>query len=74
MVRLRRDRAPEVVDRLDLRRLHGTSRDDVLVEGAAVVRDPHRAIDPFFHHDVSCSDIALPLVEVPVVRHGPVTA
>ena len=71
MVRPRRDRVPEVVDRLD-RRLHGTSRDDVIVEGAAVVGDPHRPIHALFHQHMGGPDMVVNLVERPLMRDGEV--
>ena len=46
----------------------------MIVPWSAVVRDPHRPIHPLFDHDVGRSDIGSHLIELPVVRHRPVTA
>ena len=62
MVRPRRDQAPGVVDRS---RLHGTRRDDVIVERPAFVGDPHRPIDPFFHQHVGGPEGVVDLIEPP---------
>ena len=69
-----RDRAPSGVDREDMGCLHGTCRNDVIGERPTVVGDPHRAIDPLFHQDMGRSHIGLHLIELPVVREGPVAA
>ena len=74
MSRGRLDRTPR-----DLglgRRSHslGTSRDGVIGQWSAVVRDPHRPIHSLFDHDVGRPDIGSHLIELPVVRHRPVAA
>lgn len=52
----------------------GTSGDGVRVQWSAVVRDPYRPIHPLFDQDVGRSDMGAHLIELPVVRHRPVTA
>ena len=44
------------------------------VERATVVGHPHRPIHPFLHLHMGRPDVGLYLIEVPVVRHRPVTA
>ncbi len=44
------------------------------VERATVVGHPHRPIHPFLHLHMGRPYVGLYLIEVPVVRHRPVTA
>ena len=74
MIQPRRDRAPWWVNLLGLNRLHGPSRDGVIDQRPALVRHPHRPIHPFLHLHMGRPDVGLYLIEVPVVRHRPVTA
>ena len=73
MIRPRRDRATGWVNRLGLSRLHGPRRDRVNVERPTLVGDPQGPIDALFHQHSGRPDIGPHLVEVPVVRHRPVT-
>ena len=61
----RRDRALWLVNRADLRRLHGTSCDLVKAEQPIVMCDPSRPIDPGFHVHVGGPDIVVGLIERP---------
>ena len=43
-------------------------------ERLAVVGDPHRSIDPFFHLHLGRPDVVADLIELPVVGYGPIAA
>ncbi|TKB33631.1 MAG: hypothetical protein E8D51_05240 [Nitrospira sp.] len=43
-------------------------------ERPALVRDPHRPIDPFFHQYMRGSDRVVNLIEAPLVRDGEILA
>ena len=68
------DQVPWLVDRDNLRRLQGASCNDVRVERPTLVYEQHRPIQPLFDHDVGGVNFDVYLVELPVVRHRPITA
>ena len=69
-----RDWVPNGADRAHSGRLHGPSGNDLIVERPTAVGAVPRSIQPRLHHDVGCANRGVHLVELPVVRHGPVTA
>jgi hypothetical protein len=74
--RMRRGRLDWTPRDLDLGgRSHslGTSENGVIAQWAAVVRDPHRPLHPFFDHDVGRPDIGPHLIAVSVVGPRPGT-
>ena len=74
MSRGRLDRTPRDLSLGGRSHSLGTSGDGVIVQWAAVGRDPHRPIHPVFDYDVGRPDIGPHLIEAPVVGHRPVTA
>ena len=74
MIRCRLDRALREVDRWGISRAHRTRGDGLMVEPPALMGDASRPIPPFFHQYVGRPDIGLDLIELPVVRHGPIAA
>ena len=59
---------------LQPRRLAGPRGNGLIRERLAVVGDPHRPIDPFFHLHLGRPDIVADLIELPVMGHGPIAA
>jgi hypothetical protein len=57
MCRGRLDRTPRDVGLGGLSHSLGTSGDGLIVQWSAVVRDPHRPINPFFHLHMGRPDI-----------------
>jgi hypothetical protein len=74
MIRPRRDRAPGWGHRLGRDRLYGPRRDRVKVERPTLVRDPQGPLYALFHQHMGRPHIGPHLIEVPVVRHRPITA
>jgi hypothetical protein len=72
MIRPRRDRAPRDLGLGRLSHSLGTSGDGAIVQWSAVVRDPPRPIDPFFHLHLGRPDVVADLIELPMVGYGPI--
>ena len=54
--------------------LHRTGRDRMELQGPPLVGDADRPIHPVFDHHLRRPHLIVYLIELPLVRHGPIAA